>query len=141
MTKSVLFACNMNSVRSPMAAALLRAAAGDRLAVDSAGLYEGGLDPFAEAVMAEIGVPMGDHAPKRLAALDARAFDVMVALTAEAAEEVRRLAPEKRIEFWPIENPSQEEGGREEVIAAYRRARDAIREKLVARFPEFFEKP
>ncbi|MEO0880341.1 MAG: low molecular weight phosphatase family protein, partial [Pseudomonadota bacterium] len=58
-----MFVCNMNSVRSPMAAALLRAVAPEGFHVDSAGVYEGWLDPFAEAVMQEIGVTLEDHEP------------------------------------------------------------------------------
>jgi len=87
MKKSVLFACNMNSVRSPMAAALLRLDAGNQIRVDSAGVYEGGLDPFVEIVMAQLGVAMQGHEPKTLSEVDLSSFDVVVALTPEAASE------------------------------------------------------
>lgn len=141
MTRSVLFACNMNSVRSPMAAALLRQAAGDRLSVDSAGVYEGGLDPFVEIVMGELGVAMASHEPKTLADVDLSAFDVVVALTPEAAMAARKHLPRAAIEFWDIENPSEERGGRDAIIAAYARVRDALRERLARRFPEVYKKP
>jgi protein-tyrosine-phosphatase len=95
----------MNSVRSPMAAALLRQAAGEAMQVDSAGVYEGGLDPFVEIVMAELGLPMGGHEPKTLADVDLAGFDVVVALTPEAAVEARKQNPRAAIEFWDIENP------------------------------------
>lgn len=141
MTKSVLFACNMNSVRSPMAAALLREAAGEALSVDSAGVYEGGLDPFVEIVMAELGVAMGGHEPKTLSDVDLTKFDVVVALTPEAAMEARKQLPRAAIEFWDIENPSEERGGRDAIIGAYARVRDALRDKLVRRFPDIYKKP
>ncbi|MAW79468.1 MAG: low molecular weight phosphatase family protein [Parvularcula sp.] len=140
MTKSVLFACNMNSVRSPMAAALLRLEAGDRLKVDSAGVYEGGLDPFVEIVMRELGVAMEGHEPKTLSEVDLGNFDVVVALTPEAAIEARKRLPRAAIEFWDIENPSEERGGRDAIIAAYARVRDELRQKLTRRFPEIYEK-
>lgn len=140
MTKSVLFACNMNSVRSPMAAALLRLEAGDRLKVDSAGVYEGGLDPFVEIVMRELGVAMEGHEPKTLSEVDLVDFDVVVALTPEAAIEARKRLPRSAIEFWDIENPSEERGGRDAIIAAYARVRDELRQKLTRRFPEIYEK-
>ncbi len=136
MAQSVIFACNMNSVRSPMAAALLRRSAGDRVKVDSAGVYEGGLDPFVEIVMGELGVSMTDHEPKMLSGADLTKFGVVVALTPEAAIEARRLAPDGTIEFWDIENPSDERGGREAVLDAYRRARDDLAGRLRDRFPE-----
>jgi protein-tyrosine-phosphatase len=134
MTKSVLFACNMNSVRSPMAAALLRLQAGDKLKVDSAGVYEGGLDPFVEIVMSELGVAMHDHEPKTLNDVDMSKFDIVIALTPEAAAEARRHLPREAIEFWDTENPSEERGGREAIIAAYRGVRDNLNEKLRKRF-------
>jgi protein-tyrosine-phosphatase len=48
---AVLFVCTMNSVRSPMAAAILRHLAGRRTYVESAGVRAGGSDAFAVAVM------------------------------------------------------------------------------------------
>lgn len=134
MLTSVLFLCNMNSVRSPMAAAILKASAGGRLRVDSAGVYEGGLDPFVEGVLAEIGVSLGDYEPKALADIDFAGFELAVALTPEAAAEARRLMPGK-VEFWPIENPSDARGGRDEIVAAYRRVRDDLIGRLRTRFP------
>ena len=141
MTKSVLFACNMNSVRSPMAAALLRLQNAEGFSVDSAGVYEGGLDPFVEIVMGELDVAMHDHEPKMLNDVDLTGFNVVIALTPEAAVEARRQLPNAPIEFWDVENPSEERGGRDAIITSYRNVRDALSEKLRKRFPEAYEKP
>lgn len=141
MTKSILFACNMNSVRSPMAAALLRRAAGDALHVDSAGVYEGGLDPFVEMVMGDVGVDMSGHEPKTLDDIDLNRFDAVIVLTPEAAAKARRCLPRAAIEFWDIENPSEERGGRDAILTAYARVRDELQAKLASRFPEIYEKP
>jgi protein-tyrosine-phosphatase len=135
MVRSVLFACNMNSVRSPMAAALLRAQAGAELAVDSAGVWEGGPDPFVEIVLAEIGVAADGGGPKTMRQLDLAKFDIAIVLTPEAAGEARRYLPRERIEYWPIDNPSEVYGGREEILAAYRAVRDELQRRLAARFP------
>ncbi len=136
MKKSVLFACNMNSVRSPMAASLLKLDAGNILRVDSAGVYEGGLDPFVEIVMGQLGVAMQGHEPKTLSDVDLADFDVVIALTPEAAVEARKRLPRAAIEFWDIENPSEERGGRDAIVTAYARVRDDIRKRLAKRFPE-----
>ncbi len=141
MTETVLFACNMNSVRSPMAAALLRLNAVGDVRVDSAGVYEGGLDPFVEIVMGELGVAMDNHEPKTLGDVDLARVDKVIALTPEAAVEARKLLPRGMIEFWDVENPSDERGGRDAIIDAYRRVRDDLAARLLARFPEFHEKP
>lgn len=141
MTLSILFACNMNSVRSPMATALLRLHGSGDFEVDSAGVYEGGLDPFVEIVMKELGVSMENHEPKKLDDIDMRKFDVVIALTPEAAIEARRHLPKEGIEFWDVDNPSDERGGRAAILESYRRVRDDLSERIRRRFPEFHEKP
>jgi protein-tyrosine-phosphatase len=123
-----------------MAAALLRAEALGRLRIDSAGVHEGGLDPFVEIVLAEVGVGLAGHEPKAMAALDLSQFDLIVALTPEAAGEIRRSQPRDRIEFWDVDNPSEARGGRAEALAAYRAVREDILRRLRARFPEIYQK-
>jgi protein-tyrosine-phosphatase len=141
MVKSVLFVCNMNSVRSPMAAAILARDAAGALRVDSAGVYEGGMDPFVEDILGEIGLSLGDFGPKALSDIDLGAFDLIVTLTPEAAGEVRRWLPRERIEFWPIENPSDVRGGRDELMDAYRTVREDLQARIRSRFPAIYEKP
>lgn len=141
MTRSILFVCNMNSVRSPMAAALLQGFAGDRIIVDSAGVHEGWLDPFVEAVMQEEGVSVEDHEPKPMATLDMSKFDLVIALTEQSALTARKFLDRDRIELWDIANPSEERGGREEVLAAYRAVREELKQRIAARFGDFAEKP
>ena len=141
MAQSVIFICNMNSVRSPMAAALMRANSTPDLRIDSAGVYEGGLDPFVEIVMKEADVSMDGHEPKSLADVNLETFGTVVALTPEAAVEARRVLGNQSIEFWDIENPSDERGGREAIIEAYRRVRDDLAGRIKARFPEHHKTP
>lgn len=62
--QSVLFACAMNSVRSPMAESLLQHMFPQGLYVKSAGARKGELDPFAVAVMAELGQDISTHRPQ-----------------------------------------------------------------------------
>jgi protein-tyrosine-phosphatase len=135
MVKKVLFVCNLNSVRSPMASAILASEGAAAIAADSAGVYEGGADPFVISVLDEIGVSLGDYEPKALADVDVSRFDVVIALTPEAAAEARRLVPADRIEFWPIDNPSDVRGGAEALFDAYRAVRDELRQRIRARFP------
>jgi protein-tyrosine-phosphatase len=140
MPMTVLFACNLNSVRSPMAAAILRAA-GPRYVVESAGVYDGGLDSFVEIVLGEIGVTLKGHEPKRLGAIDLSKVDVVVALTGEAEAELRRRLPAERIEVWRIRNPSDAIGGREAILEAYREVRDELKARIRARFFAADQKP
>ena len=132
---SVLFACNWNAVRSPMAAALLRRIDG-ALHVESCGLLAGEeVDPFARAVMEEIGLELDDHQPKSFHALTPGAFDLVVTLTPEADARAAALAHDGvAVEHWPIEDPALQEGSREQRLLAYRQVRDALEQRLKARF-------
>ena len=61
---SILFACSMNAVRSPMAEGLMKHYFGNRVYVDSVGVRGEEVDPFAVTVMAEIGIDISKHKPK-----------------------------------------------------------------------------
>jgi protein-tyrosine-phosphatase len=134
---SVLFACTFNSIRSPMAAAILRHLHGRRIWVDSVGVREGALDPFAVVVMDEIGIDISDHRPKSFDELEDTSYDLVVSLSPEAqhraVELTRTMACD--VEFWPIFDPTAVEGSREEMLNAYRMARDMLRRRIRERFP------
>jgi protein-tyrosine-phosphatase len=134
---SVLFACNFNRVRSPMAEALARALYGDRLYVDSCGLqpYEE-IDPMAVAVLAEIGVDAQDHNIQSFADLDPEAFDLVITFTPEATLRAEAMARGSAAEvvYWPLPDPTLVEGSREAVLDAYRDLRDRLRRGLLDRF-------
>ena len=118
---------------------MLAAAAGEQLLVDSAGVYEGALDPFIPVVLDEVGLSLDGYEPKSLDSVDLRRFDLVIALTPEAAAEIRRAAPRVRLEFWPVENPSESVGGRAEVLSAYRAVRDDLLARIRVRFPALGE--
>ncbi|MEO1149751.1 MAG: low molecular weight phosphatase family protein [Pseudomonadota bacterium] len=132
--QSVLFICNMNSVRSPMAACLMASIVRGDMHIDSAGLYPGWRDPFTDTVLSELDMSLGTSQAKTLAAIDLEDFDLVVALTPEVVGEVRRLIPKERLEFWPIDNPSTVAGGEAAVLTAYRSVRDEIAGKIRERF-------
>jgi protein-tyrosine-phosphatase len=143
---AVLFACNFNRVRSPMAEALLKRLAGNRIYVDSCGLKpasafagdEGraAVDPFALAVMEEIGCDLAGHRPKTFDELEDDSFDLVVSLTPEAQHRAVELARGRaaRIEYWPTFDPTLVEGSREARLAAYRGVRDELAARLMKRF-------
>ena len=130
---SVLFACNHNAVRSPMAAALLEQATGGRVRASSCGVLAAEeLDPFAQAVMTEAGLDLGGHAPRSFEAAGGQ-WDLVVALTPEADARAGVLSPEAH-EFWPVDDPTTSEGAREQRLEAYRAVRDDLRRRILARF-------
>lgn len=134
--QAVLFACNMNAIRSPMAAAILRFLAGNRIYVQSAGVRAGELDPFAIAVMDEIGIDIAKHRPATIEELEDTSFDLIVTLAPEAhhkaLELTRTMAAD--VEYWPTLDPSAAAGNREQILDSYRAVRDQLFERIKARF-------
>jgi protein-tyrosine-phosphatase len=139
---AVLFACNFNRVRSPMAEALLKRAFGDRIFVDSCGLKldpaldDGGVDPFVEAVMAELSCDLSGHRPKTFDQLEDDSFDLVISLTPESQHRAVEMTRGRAalIEYWPTFDPTQSEGSREARLAAYRDVRDALAARISERF-------
>ena len=135
--RAVLFACNWNTVRSPMAAALLRQMGGGRIRVDSCGLQAGeSVDPFAFAVMQEVGLDVADHRPKSFEELGGGDFDLVVSLTPQAETRAAEIAAGAgaALECWPCADPTGEDGSREQRLEAYRQVRRELERRLAARF-------
>lgn len=132
-TTSVLFLCSENALRSPMAEGLLRRYFGDRIYVQSAGLRRGTLDPLAVAAMAEAGVDISRHVPRRIDELEQDSFDLVITLSIEAAAAARTLVRGSATEIleWNIEDPSEAEGSRAAMLAAYGALRDLLRARIV----------
>ena len=137
--QAVLFACALNAVRSPMAASLLKHFAGATVYVASAGVRTGELDPFAVAVMEEIGRDISRHKPMTFEELEdweGLNFDLIVTLSPEAHHKAvdltRTVAAE--VEYWPTPDPTDTEGSREQRLEAYRAVRDQLLARITARF-------
>jgi protein-tyrosine-phosphatase len=134
---SILFACSHNALRSPMAAALMRALHGQRVFVDSVGLRPEPIDPFVVAVLDEIGIDLAGHQPKSFEDLEDDYFDLVISLSPEAHHRAVELtrASSCEIAFWPVQDPTLVEGHREVRLDAYRDLRDHLLQRLRTRFP------
>jgi protein-tyrosine-phosphatase len=136
---AVLFACGLNSVRSPMAAALFGQMFGRGIYVGSAGVRKGELDPFAVAAMAELGVDISRHRPitfEELEDLEGLNFDLIVTLSPEAHHRALELTRTSAVdvEYWPTPDPTDLEGNREQRLGAYREVRDQLSSRIRERF-------
>lgn len=134
---SVLFCCTANALRSPIAAGIMKRLFGHRIYVESAGLRPDPLDPFAVAVMDEIGIDISRHHPKTFEDLEDTSFDLIISLSPEAqhhaVEMTRTMACD--VEFWNTMDPSIVEGSRETRLEAYRQVRDGLMRRIRDRFP------
>lgn len=135
---SVLFACTMNAVRSPMAAAILRHLAGRKIYVESAGVRAGEVDGFVLAAMDEFGIDLSGHRPHTLADLNDTTFDLIITLSPEAHHQALELTRTMAVdvEYWPTFDASLMvgQGSREQILDSYRAVRDRLLKRIKDRF-------
>ena len=133
---SVLFICNHNIIRSPMAEALTRSRFGNRIYCASAGVRTGTPDAFVGAVMEEMGIDLKDREPVAFDNLDDTWFDLIVTLSPTAhhlALEMEHVEAND-VEYWPSADPTVVQGSRELMLEAYRDVRNRLLERIVERF-------
>lgn len=138
LPSAVLFCCTMNSVRSPMAEAIMKFLHGHRVYVDSVGVRSTDIDGFAITVMDEIGIDLSRHHAKTFDDLEDDYFDVVITLSPEAQHRAIELTRVMAcdVEFWNTLDPSMiETESREAKLDAYRMVRDQLMERIKERFP------
>lgn len=142
LPQSILFCCDHNSVRSPMAEGLTKKFYGRRAYVQSAGVKSDlEIDGFSIAVCQELGIELSRHRTRSFDEMenlgdDLSSFDLIVALSPAShalAQELTRYSS-LHVEYWPILDPTGQGEGRDARLSAYRRTRDMIIEHLTARW-------
>lgn len=132
---AVLFACSMNSVRSPMAEAIAKHLFDRRIYFQSAGVRPGELDPFAVKVMEELGLDISRHRPRTFDEIEDSNFDLIVTLAPEAHHKALDLTRTMAVdvEYWPTADPQLASGSREQILDAYRAVRDGLTRRIKER--------
>ncbi|RPH77447.1 MAG: arsenate reductase ArsC, partial [Candidatus Rokuibacteriota bacterium] len=130
MKERVLFLCTHNSARSQMAEAWLRALAGDRYEVASAGTESTRVHPLALRAMAEAGVDLAGHASKTLDRFVGERWDWVITVCDAANEACPVFPGAARRLHWGFDDPSRAAGDDEARLAVFRRVRDEIRARL-----------
>ena len=140
--QSVLFCCDHNAVRSPMAEGLARRFYGSEIFVQSAGVHNDlEIDGFAIAVTQEIGVELSRHRSRSFDEMqewgdDLGGFDLVVALSPASQRKALELTRyyHLQVEYWPIMDPTGIGETRDAKLQSFRQTRDQIRERLIQRF-------
>lgn len=139
---SILFACDHNAVRSPMAEGIMKKNYGRRVYVQSCGVkHDLEINGFAIAVAAEIGVSLADHQARSFHEMEEwgdqiGSYELIVALSPAA----QRVALEYTrfhsidVEYWQIIDPTGIGRTRLEALDAFRQTRDMISDHIIARF-------
>jgi arsenate reductase len=113
-----------------MAEGFLRALAGDRFEVASAGTEATRVHPLAIRAMDEVGVDLRGQASKALDRFLGEPWDFVVTVCDRAGERCPLFpGPARRI-HWSFEDPSAAAGDEAERLRAFRRVRDQIAERL-----------
>ncbi len=127
-----LILCMGNSARSQMAEGLLRHDAGNVYEVFSAGTKPSHVRPEAIAVMREVGIDISGHRSKSVDEFAGQDFDYVITVCDNAKESCPLFPAKTKRIHWSIEDPAAAQGSEEELLAAFRRARDELRARLHA---------
>ena len=131
MTK-VMFLCTGNSCRSQMAEGFAREYGKGIIEAHSAGLTPAGVNPRAIAVMRKIGIDISSQKSKAIDEKLLKQMDVVVTLCGHAEALCPMTPPEIRKIHMPVDDPVGTIGTEEEIMSAFRRARDEIQERITS---------
>ena len=145
LPQSILFCCDHNAVRSPMAEGIMKKLYGTGTYVQSVGVINDlEIDGFSIAVCDETGVELSRHRSRSFDEMerwgdDLSSFDLIVALSPASqrrALELTRLF-HLTVEYWPILDPTGIGETREMKLVSYRQTRDQILNKLREKWGQF----
>jgi arsenate reductase (thioredoxin) len=126
----VIFVCTHNSARSQMAEGMLRAWGGDRFEAFSAGTEATRVRPEAIAVMDEIGIDISGHTSKTIEPFLGETFSWLITVCDQARESCPTIPGVVQQAHWSIDDPSAVEGDEGARLAAFREARDILRDRI-----------
>jgi len=142
MPQSILFCCDHNAVRSPMAEGIMKKLFGTGTYVQSVGVRNDlEIDGFAISVCQEIDVELTRHRSRSFDEMeqwgdDLSSFDLVVALSPASQRRALELTRffHLDVEYWPVLDPTGLGETREAKLASYRQTRDQIVARLRGRW-------
>ena len=142
LPQSVLFCCDHNAVRSPMAEGIMKKYYGTDTYVQSVGVKNDlEIDGFSIAVCAEMDVELHRHRSRSFDEMeqwgdDLSSFDLVIALSPASQRRALELTRffHLDVEYWPILDPTGLGEDREAKLVQFRAARDQISQRLIERF-------
>ena len=142
LPQSVLFCCDHNAVRSPMAEGLMKKFYGTGTYVQSVGVKNDmEIDGFSIAVCSELDVELDRHRSRSFDEMeewgdDLGSFDLVIALSPASQRRALELTRfyHLDVEYWPILDPTGLGESREAKLTQFRAARDQIVGRLIDRF-------
>ena len=126
----ILVLCTGNSARSQMGEGLFREEGGGGYEVSSAGTRPSQVRPEAIAVMREIGIDISGHRAKSVDEFAGQEFDFVVTVCDSARDNCPVFPGATQRIHWSLEDPAAVQGTEEERLAAFRRIRDQLRDRV-----------
>ena len=127
----VLFLCTENACRSQMAEGLVNRDLAGRVQARSAGVRPSLVNPRAIRVMAELGIDISRQRAKSVDDLAGEQFDLVITVCDQAREQCPLFPGDTEVIHLGFPDPARASGSEEEIMAAFRRVRDALRAQLV----------
>ena len=128
--KRILVLCTGNSARSQMGEGLFRYEAGGRYEVESAGTKPSQVRPEAITVMKEIGIDISGHRSKSVGEFSGQSFDYVVTVCDNARDNCPLFPGRAERMHWSFEDPAAVTGDEQVRLAAFRKVRNQIRERV-----------
>ena len=130
--KRILVLCTGNSARSQMGEGLFRHEGGPAYQVESAGTVPSHVRPEAISVMRELGIDISSHRSKSVAEFDGQSFDYVVTVCDHARDRCPVFPAGTERIHWSLEDPAAVRGSEAERLAAFRKIRDELQQRVMA---------
>lgn len=128
----ILFVGDGNADNALMAEALLKARAGNRFEVYSAGIEPQPISPLAFRALAEIGINIPGRPASDLNEYQNLQFSHVISICEQAGNQCLNFPRDGDVMHWQLADPSAATGTLEEKVEAYREARDALAARVEA---------
>jgi len=132
MKQRVLILCTGNSARSQMAEGLLRALAGDRFEVFSAGSKPSVVNPYAIRAMQARSIDISGQRSKHLSEYLTQPFDYVITVCDQVAETCPVFPGKAERIHWSFPDPAAAQGSDGEIFAAFVQVRDDLERTFTA---------
>lgn len=129
--KKIYFLCTGNSCRSQMAEGYARKYLNGHYEVQSAGVEVHGLNPLAVEAMAEDGVDISNQTSTLIDPAYYQSADLIITLCGDARDRCPAFPTKAKKLHWPLPDPAQASGSREEKMAVFRQVRDEIKQRVI----------
>ena len=128
---NVLFLCTENACRSQMAEGLVNHDLAGQVKAFSAGVRPSRVNPRAIQVMAELGIDLSGHRAKSVEDLAGEEFDLVITVCDQARQTCPIFPGNTEVLHISFPDPARATGTEEEILAAFRRVRDDLRQQVI----------